>query len=199
MHSTGRTNYRYRPKSRIIYNISVLCCRPTPKCLQNNISEAIVSAISTMRKENIKVKLFQKESGFAHMMVIVVVAALAVGIIGGIVYERAHADSYHCYPKTYSTNGVGTRACVRTIQEMLNISTGKSFAAHGGFDGVYGQYTKSVVVYFQKTHGLGGEADGIIGSHTWAKLCFADVRAVTRYNTLKALAGCPVANSYHGN
>jgi len=157
--------------------------------LPNLPSDAIVTTSGIrIRKENIKVKLFQKESGFAHMMIVVVVAVLAVGVIGGVVYKNeSHANNAVCWPQIYSTNGVGSRFCVSTIQHMVSTATGMGFSAHGGFDGLYGPYTKSVVKVFQGKHGL--TPDGVVGPKTWYQLCA--YRGDANYNGYRAAAGCP--------
>jgi len=130
-------------------------------------------------------KVFKKESGFAHMMVVVVAALVIVGITGAVVYKQSQAYGLGCYPKLY---GGGTKPCVRNIQEMVAIATSKSFAGHGGYDGIYGPYTKSVVKAFQTKEHI--TADGIVGRDTWNKLCSYPT-SNPYYNLLRENATCP--------
>ena len=120
------------------------------------------------------------------MMIVVVVAVLAVGVIGGAVYEKSHANNYHCWPNVYGPATSGPNNCVKTIQRMVSYINVKYI----GVDGYYGTQTKGAVRTFQLHHGLtGGDADGIVGPKTWGKLCTVFNSQV--YNTYKAQAGCP--------
>lgn len=110
-------------------------------------------------------------------------AAFTVSVAGAYIGMQAVQQSTasaakSCVNKIFKQGSKDT--CVKYIQQLLNAS-GKSGTISA--DGVFGSGTKTAVVKFQKAKSL--NADGVVGSKTWNKLC-----TVTGATSAKQGAGC---------
>lgn len=108
--------------------------------------------------------------GVSHHFLLPVLAVLVVAGIGGYIMQRsssAATTTEACNKITfgrYRNNPVYTKykkykPCVQAIQRKVGANA----------DGIYGNYTQSRVKIWQKNHNM-SNADGVVGSATWAKM-----------------------------
>jgi uncharacterized protein (UPF0333 family) len=108
--------------------------------------------------------------GVSHHFLLPVLAVLVIAGIGGYVMQRsssAATTTEACNKITfgrYRNNPVYTKykkykPCVQAIQRKVGANA----------DGIYGNYTQSRVKIWQKNHNM-SNADGVVGSATWAKM-----------------------------
>jgi len=119
------------------------------------------------------------QRGIAHW-ILPVVAVLLVGIVGGMVVARSHANT--CVQSSYRRGSSGQ--CVRNIQNMMNVVT-KDYASQDGYaycsdprrvsgnqiaaDGSFGPATEAKVKNYQYWTCL--SQDGVVGPKTWEAIC----------------------------
>jgi hypothetical protein len=106
----------------------------------------------------------------AKILVAFTVVVTLLVSLGGVAFAAGQGRStWTAFPQC--KQGSAPVNYTKVIQVMLanyNSSMRSLIMNHGGFDGIFGSYTKQAVIAFQQANGL--TADGIVGPNTWGKL-----------------------------
>ncbi len=123
------------------------------------------------------------------MMMIVIAAVVAVGVIGAVTVSRIHAST--CAGGQVSRGSSGS--CVKDLQIMLNYRLPDQLSV----DGRFGPDTQKKVKEFQSEAPGSITPDGIAGKNTWRKLCSATFynsggkTSIGLFRSTAHAAGCP--------
>ena len=123
---------------------------------------------------------------FVLFVFCIAICSTALAVSPGDDPSSSDKTQWSGFSKCAYSNTVPNKATnVKTVQDICSVySTGSHSQVmdYGGVDGVFGQHTKSAVLYVQSYYSL--TADGVVGPNTWKALCTQLVVETYNYSSM---------------